>query len=362
MSQIETEKIRPTTGNSKTDGIPTISKWKNESMIRRHSIRAAVKEIVMKSKNRDVIKVGIIGEPHTGKSTQLDTIGHLEHIIAKKMFNVDFAVRTYTRDDFVDIEETIQNLPPGNFILKFQDLSFLKASHGSKKVEKLEQNMTEIRHLDGRKGDKYIINYDYHYNKGLPPYLRQSDFKFFTGIGSSEKDNMDEITGGKYFNKVLLFKKMSDKAPTTEKFTFKLGMKGFFTYKYRNPFIPMLFWNEDSLRFVVSPTRQWIDPLCSTCAMSDDTKETEIDLDNMLAVGSKAFGPVNLHSAIKLKLRANGINVYKKDVTNAEKWLNKIMEKKHINIEDLAVKCGFTPTKTKLRKSIDEVVNFTPAE
>ena len=354
---IETEKVILTPKRFHEDSHrPTITKWKGESMIRVHSMRASVREIVMKSKNRDVIKVGIVGEPHTGKSTQADTIGHLIHKIAKKEYNIDFAVRSYAKDEFMDIKKTLAELPPANYILKFGDLSFLKSVYGTKKVEELQQAMTEIRHLPGGQDVKIILVYDYHYTKGLPPYLRQSDFKYFTGVGSSEKENMEEIVSGRYYQKMLTFKKLADRAPTTEKFSFQLGNKGYFTYKYKQPFIPMLYWNEDTLRVVVSPTREWIDPLCTTCAVSDDTFQSDANIDSVIQHGNKNFGPGNFEAAIKLKLRVNGMNVYNKHVVNAEKWIDKVMEAKKIRLEDFAVKYGLTITNTKLRKSIDEAI------
>lgn len=348
MIEIEREKIVVTPQKDHGEGIPTITKWKGESMIRRQSVRASVKEICMKSKNRDVIKVGIIGEPHTGKSTQADTLAHLIHKISKKMFNVDFAVKAYGKDDFIDIKKTLAALRPANYILKFGDLSFLKSTFGARKVEELQQAMTEIRHLEGGKDVKIIMIYDYHYTKALPPYLRQSDFKYFTGVGSSEKENMEGIVSERYYGKMLLFKKLSDKAPSTEKFSFQLGNKGHFVYKYKQPFIPMLFWNEDSLRIVVSPTRQWVDPVCSICAMADDTFESDANIDKLIEHGNKNFSPGAFEAAVKLKLHSQGINVYSKTVTNAIKWLDKIMDQRKINVEDIAVKYNFTIPRTKL--------------
>lgn len=335
---------------------PIIRPWKGIDMMRVHSIQAAMKEVVMKSKNRDVIKLGIIGEPHTGKTTQADTCGHLIHKIAKKMYNIDFAVRAYDKDAFVDIKKTLAALTPANYVLKFGDLSFLKSSFGAKKVSELEQAMTEIRHLEGGKDVKIIIIYDYHYTKALPPYLRQSDFKIFTGIGSSEIENMEEMIGASWTGKMLRFKKLSDKAPSTGKFSYPIGPHKNFIYDYRNPHIPLLFWNQERLRDVVSPIRQWIDPICAICAASDDTFETDADLEKIISHGSANFGPHNFAAAVKLKLRANGLNVYAKHVTNAEKWLDKVMEKKQIKLEDLAVKLDLSITKTKLRKKIDDAI------
>lgn len=355
---IETQKIVLESNPYREEGHrPTIIQWKDQRVIRSHPVTTGVTEIVKKSKNRDVIKVGVVGEPHTGKSTQLDTLGHLTHKLAKKLLGVDFAVRTYGSDDFIDIEETILNLPPGNFLLKFNDLSFLKSQHGARKVEKVEKNMTEIRHLKGRKGWKYIIYYDYHYNKALPPYLRQSDYKFFTGIGSSEIKNMIEMMGSRYYNTIMFFKKMTDAAPSTEKFTFKLGNKGYHTYQYKEPFIPVLFWNEQRPRILVSPTREWFDKICSICSVADASFKTEIDIDKMIEHGNTNFGKGNFEAAVKLKLHANGINVYNKHVTNATKWIDKIMETRKVRFEDIAVKFNFIPTVTKLRKSIEPVVS-----
>jgi energy-coupling factor transporter ATP-binding protein EcfA2 len=320
-------------------------------------MQAACKEIVMKSKNRDVIKVGIIGEPHTGKSTQAETIAHIIHKMSKKLYNVDFAVRAFDKEAFVDIKKTLKELSPANYVLRFGDLSFLKSQYGHKKIEELEQAMTEIRHLEGGKDVKIIIVYDYHYTKALPPYLRQSDFNFFTGIGSSELVNMAELVGARYDGKIRNFKKLSDRAPSTEKFVFQLGGKGYFTYKYRSPFIPMLFWNQETLRTVVSPTRHWIDPICAICSMSDDDFKTEIDLAKLIEIGQRNFGEYNFEAAIKLKLHSTGVNVYGKNVVNATKWLDKIMEKKKVNLEDLAVKYEFKPTITKLRKSTAEITD-----
>lgn len=351
---LETNKIIVNTGQHQESRRPALVKWKGEWMVRNHSIQAAVSEIVKKSKNRDVVKVGIIGEPDTGKSTQADTISHLLHTLAKKMHNVDFVVKKYEKKDFMNIRQTLSRLEPANYILQFGDLSFLKAAFGIKKIEELQGAMTEIRHMQGGRDVKIIIVYDYHYTKGLPPYLRQSDYKFFTGVGSSEKLNMEEIVSQRFYPKMLFFKKISDSAPSTEKFTFKLGTKGSFTYKYRNPFIPMLFWNEISLRIVVSPTRQWVDPLCSICALADNSMQSTIDLDNLILKGRQNF-KTSFDLAVKNRLQSLGINVFGKTTTKAMRWLDKILACENVDLEDLAAKMNFTITKTYSRYKIDEV-------
>lgn len=359
-SQIEIEKIRPTTiSHNQVEGRPTIIQWKDERIIRPHSIQKAVSEIVKKSMNRDVIKVAIVGEPDTGKTTQADTIAHIFHKIAKKEHNIDFAVRAYDKKAFLNIKDTLAELGknPTNYILKFGDLSFLRATFGAKKIAELEQALTEIRHLPGGKDVKIVIIYDYHYSKALPPYIRQSDFKFFTGVGGEEKKNMGELVGQRFFAKMMRFKKLSDQAPSSGKFTYKLGNKGHHTYTYREPFIPMLYWNESRLRDVVSPKREWIDPYCSICSMSTKHDGPILDSERIIEVGTHKFPPAVFDQAIKLKMHSMGINMYSPRVQQCERWFERIMSSGNMDIAEIAAKRGLAEIKTKLFKSIDEAIN-----
>ena len=350
---IQTRKIVMEGTKSDSDHLPTITKWKKVSMIRVHSMRASVKEIIQTSKNKDVVKIGIIGEPDTGKSTQADTIAHLIHT----MSDIPFAVRSFEKEELVDIKKTLASLDPANYILKFGDLSWLSATASKRQIDELKESLTKIRHLPGGKDVKMIMIYDYHYTKALDPYLRQSEFKYFTGMGSSEKKNMEEAVGKNNMGKMLMFKKMCTRMTAANKFTFKLGNKGYFIYKFRDPFIPMLFWNEDTLRFVVSPTRHWIDQICSICSLSDNSFESEIDIEKLINQGNVNFGPGNFEAAVKLKLFTNGMNVYAKHVTNASKWLDRALETKKISLEDIAAKFNFTLTQTRLRKKMDGVLS-----
>ena len=49
--------------------IPITIEWNGQRMIRNHSIRAAVKDILTISESLDVVKINIIGNPGTGKTT-----------------------------------------------------------------------------------------------------------------------------------------------------------------------------------------------------------------------------------------------------------------------------------------------------
>lgn len=327
---------------------PTVTKWKNEPMIRVHSIRATVKEILQVSKALDVVKVGIVGEPSTGKTTLAKLIAHLVH----KMSDIPWAVRVFGEEEFLNMQRTLESLDPANYILIFDDLSFLT---DRKKIEEVKQAITKIRHL--REDVRIILIYDYHYTLGLDKYLRQANFRYFTGVGSSEDDNLLKIVGTKYQGRIKDFQEKFVEMTTKFKCSFRIGPQKWFTYNYKNPFVVALFFNNARLRYVVFPTREWIDPICSICSSaSGKLIHSEIPIPQFKEESAKKFGPQVFEAAVKLKLFANGMNVYASSVVSAQKYLERALEKKLISLEELATSYGFKITKTRLRQKLDGVL------
>ena len=162
--------------------------------------------------------------------------------------------------------------------------------------------------------------------------------------------------------KVRYFQKMKNKlkiAPDGhKKFSFQLGSKGTFTYTYRKPFIPLLYWNGDSLRYVVSPTREWVDPICSICTKytSKNNFESVIDVSKFAELANDSLGESRMKRAIKNVLNQNGVNVEAKEVLSAERFIKKALAKKEINLDDLANQYGLKPNNTKMRKDIDKIL------
>ncbi|MDC8437974.1 MAG: hypothetical protein LV468_03110, partial [Candidatus Nitrosotenuis sp.] len=112
------------TGRKETDQLrPIVITWKTAKMIRVHSIRASVREIVNVANSLDLVKVGIIGNQSTGKTATAKTIAHLIH----KMSTIPFTVRVFEKDDLLNFEETLKHLTPANYVLVFDDVSFLGA-------------------------------------------------------------------------------------------------------------------------------------------------------------------------------------------------------------------------------------------
>ena len=76
---------------------PIETKWKGEKMIRVHSIKATIREILQVAKALDVVKIGIIGDPSTGKTTLAMTLGHLIHVMSMlpEFGEIPFAFRVF---------------------------------------------------------------------------------------------------------------------------------------------------------------------------------------------------------------------------------------------------------------------------
>ena len=352
MSNIEVIK-NPYVASGKKGQIPVTVEWKGQRMIRGHSLQSSVRDIVRMVQSLDVVKINVIGSPGTGKTTFAHALAHLIHQISEKDFKVPFAVKFLTKDELLHFEETLKGLEPVNWILIFDDVSFLNALVSKNEIEKLKQKFTIIRHIErnGVQVDVKIITiFLTHYTLSMQKYLRQSNFAYYTSVGSSELDNMVKIVGLHYTKLLLKFQKICSNALTRGKFTFNLGHKSkFFTYSYREPFIPLLYHDGDKLRIVVSPKREWIDPFCSTCTNSQpnpmqggkSVKEFAEDLVSK-------FGSQIARNAVRIKLYQNGLNVYPKSVKYALTYIDKHVKEKLPNLQELADYFDFSNDKTVL--------------
>lgn len=336
---------RPESENKKNKAPVTIE-WKGERMIRNHSIRASVDKIVRMNKTLDLVKINLIGDPSTGKSTLAGTIAHLVH----KMAEIPYAVRYFTKDDLLNFKETLKSLSPTNYVLIFDDISFLGGMTTKRQLDIIKNTWTEIRHLPGGQDVKIIAIFNFHYTKGLDKYLRQSNFTYYTSIGSEESDNVLNSVGNQHKKTVAEFKQIWDDAYSNEKFSIIIKRKEKpFTYLHRNPYAPVLFRQGRYLQLVVFPKRQWIDKVCSICTNYDGTIDQNMTLSQFIEDFSRKFGEKgNAKAAVKIKLFQNGINGYPKRVKQAMEYIDQYMQKGVINLEELALAYGVNLNDTKL--------------
>lgn len=346
--QVEDRKLEFLEGSNDL-GTPSTTTWKGTKMVISHSIRSAVKEIIAYTKSLDVVKIGIVGDPSTGKSTLAKLIGHLIHTHSE----VPFTVRIFNKDNLLNFRDTLKSLEPANYVLLFQDVSFLGANADRKQLEMAKQALTEIRHLPGGQDVKIVMSMEYHYNFGLDKYVRQSNFTFWTSVGSSEVDNMEKLVGNRNMPFIYEFQKMYNTAVGTGKWYYQFpGSRKdrFLTYLYKNPFIPVLFLKGQSLRHIVSPSREWVEPICSVCKSADGQFKNSVgDADTFIKDGYSKFTEKVFKAALSHKLRMNGLTIGNKPYVQAEIFIERALQQQLLSLEELAVKCRIKLTKTRLR-------------
>ena len=337
----------------KTDKyLPTIVKWKGVNMIRQESFLAAIKEVVRWAEEIDVTRVGIVGDMHSGKTTMAETISHCIH----KESKLPWGIKILYEKDLMDFENTLKTLTVDtNWILRFDDVSFLDAKHNKKAISQVKEAVTKIRHLEGGKDVKVVLIYNYHYSKGLDKYLRMADFRFFTTVGSEEEDNFEGIMGVKAMSLVKFFAQNRQRAITKKFFQspHPMANKKKFFYKWRDPFIPVLFWNNSTLRMVISPTRKWLEPICTICSNAGGGVDSQINIAKFCEESETKFTKGTFTGVIKQFLREQGVNTYSAKTVQARRYLDKALEMKVFNLEELALHYGLKPTVTKMRKKLD---------
>ena len=328
--------------------VPVTLVWQNARMVRSHSIQACVREIVGQNAFNDVVKVNIVGNPGTGKTTLANTLAHLIHKLAK----IPYTVKVLGREELINIEETLKNLTPTNHVIIFDDISFLASSTSGKKIQKIQQLFTEIRHLPGKQDIKVITIFNFHYTMAISKYLRQSNFHFYTTIGTSDHDNVLKLIGSRYANKLKFFNSITHQANTPPN-VFKIGLGGkgkSFSYTNREPFAPALFYNDDKARYIVFPKREWIDTVCMTCTAGiDDDEIASGNIEDFDKAIQTKFTKQTIMAAIRLKMYISGYDTYSKKTQQARRFIDKWEEKNPITLDQLAKFYGLSQTKTKLK-------------
>ncbi len=331
---------------------PVTVEWQGERMIRGHSLQTSVKEIVRMTQALDVVKLNLIGNPSTGKTTLAESIAHLIHKLSMEMYKVPFAVKFFTREELVNFEATLKKLEGMNQVLIFDDISFLQADTNKHTIEVIKKAFTEIRHLEGGQDIKIVTIFNSHYQMAVQKYLRQADFAYYTSVGSSDFDNVMQVVGKRYGSLLTKFQKIFHQAVTKNRFAFNMdGKKKFFIYPFRKPYGPALFWNSDTLRIVVFPKREWIDTFCNTCNKSMNVKMKDgMSIEDFVKDLDYKFGKTIAKVSVRTKLLQYGHNVYPKTVKQCITYIDKHLSDKLPQLQELADYYGFKDLKTVCRK------------
>jgi len=348
MSQVQVIKYQ--IGAKKKSNVPITEDWKGVKMIRAHSIIATAKEVLGHNKFFQVTRVGIVGNMGTGKSTLAITLAHLIHKIA----DVPFAIRVFDEEALLKFRETITDLEPANYIIIIDDASFLSAQASKQKMDGIKQDITKIRHFPNQVDKRIIMIINWHYEYGLDKMIRSTDFRYCTSVGISDTDNLAKLVGSRYLQMIIQFQQMCVKATKEPfQFSFMLG-KMAFIYNYRKPHIPLLFYNKHTLRFVVSPTRQFIDPTCTLCSNAENkTVQSDVDMNQFLQRLAVTFKPSTVKTALRARLLSIGVNVYPTSAKHCMRAIDNYFAHKIINLDELAKTWKLKDEESRLRKKID---------
>lgn len=363
MVRVVTQTYQSQKFKAKEGGAPLTLTWNEARMIRNHSLRACAREILNANRGLDVVKINLIGSPSTGKTTLAKTLGHLIHEIAYTKTKTPYVVKVFSRAELLDMENTLAKLEPVNHVMIFDDVSWLVAGNNKAKLDQVQKTFTEIRHLPGGQDIKVVIIFNFHYNLSIPKHLRQANFFGYTDLGSSELENTQKLVGMKNTKKLLEFRKAifecgsTYKEPTDDTdeklatFSYKIGKAGKFTYTYRQPFAPALWWNNDSLRHIVFPSREWVQPVCSICSGGHARTKEEIgDVTKFKELADKTYGESKIRNALRIILFQRGINCFSAEIQRATKWITREWDDKIFDYEEIMKLYNLDATKTTINR------------
>lgn len=351
MLQIEQIVRTGTNFDKKQYNKPVVIKWKGVEMVRNHSFLATCREILAWMDEQDLTKIGIIGQSGTGKSTLAEAIAHSIHKFSKTAYTV----KIFGKEQLLNFKQTLELLNheenTQDYILVFDDISFLGADATKRQVEYIKQTETTIRHRPGGRDAKIVLIYNYHYSRGLDKYLRQADFEYYTSVGSQDTENITAKYGTKYIKLIETLKRARISGITNKQWIMRIGDKEQFLYRFRDPFIPCLFWNGQSLRFIVSPKRTFIDPTCATCELAQKY-EPVVKCENMaelIKFGESRYGKSNLRSAVRYEAMRNGIIAPSHGVSYGIRYIRDIINEGKASLQDFLAYYKIKPRAIKRR-------------
>ena len=342
-----------------TDYKRAVMKWKGVKFIRSQSFLAAIEQIVMRAKNNDVIKIGIVGDMGTGKSTLAASIAHAFHARMLSKHRIPYAVRRFGARELANLDGTLRDLAPANYIINFDDVSFMDATTSGKRIAQVKNTLTTIRHRHDGLDVKFCLVYGYHYNRGLDKFLRQTDFMFWTSIGDEEIEYVEAKMHGRTrgANMVRVFRQQYQSAVNTGKWTVRYGKGGKHSYSYRDPFIPLLFGSGGGhIRPIIGPPREFLSEHCHICAIGTGEAADEIEPAVFWRDATETLGPANARQALKLIALENGVSSWPRGVLNAKGAIGAALNRRHVSLHRLLDYVGIEHERPHKRASHDRFV------
>jgi len=306
-----------------------VTQWQGVDIAARHSLQVCVREIAEMQRSLEVTTVGILGREGTGKTTLAKVVGHMLHEklmelkddaqgevdrASMKQIAKGYIVRIFSGEtDLTRFREILEDLPPVNRIIVFDDATFLLQSN----IKQIKHDVTKIRHLES--GDvKTVIIYNYHYARGLDKYLRDTDFHFLTYVHGEDAVNIRDKFGytptqsraiTKYLTHWSKFSKSrridftlrNEKSSVRQTKVMKpngevrfLDSRGpaAVSYRWSDPFRLCMFFDQNRNRVAVFPSERWLKGYesCTVCRNLEEVEESKlIPVADCVRFGQKFF-------------------------------------------------------------------------
>ena len=273
------------TAPSKRSGtaVDYMTTWLHTPIKKSHAMLPAVRDIVRRQRYNDMTTVSIIGREGTGKTNLASVLSHYLHIEMAKMsarqdivldqehldMRRPYGVFWFRAKDFLNFQSTLDSLPKVNRIIIFDDVTFLAGAAGKPAIEKIKQQMIRIRHGENNQDYRVILFHIFHYSRGIDRWIRDTDFKFLTSVGSEEVGNYQDLLGREHTDILRDFKKKNPAFVRGEPLNVSCGPppnRRVLKYIYNKPFRVALYYNSDVLRWMVYPKFTTAIPRgCATC-------------------------------------------------------------------------------------------------
>lgn len=252
-----------------------MTKWLDTVIPASYSLIKKIDKIVNHQLVNQVTTISLRAREGKGKTTVAKGICHLLHKALNQQSKVrtdesdyirkninelkkGYCVRILGKDDLVDFQNLIQDLPKQNRILVFDDLSFLGSST-SKFYMEIKAAVTTVRHI-GDEDFKTVLIFNFHQTKALDNYLRDTNFLIQVAVSTGERKNLDDLYGTNHKNKSILntFYKLYNTLEKKRSVTISLSPKHtpepvLITIKHSDPFRLALFFDGEDLRIFVFP-------------------------------------------------------------------------------------------------------------
>ena len=242
-----------------------------------------------------------------GKSTLVNNMIHLIHQIADKE-NKPIVIIRKRKLDLLKFSEDIDKLPAGDYIMYYDDISFVTdvADKISKAFMKI--GMANIRHSDEAQGIRRVIFIGVvHYTKSFDKFMRDADFYNYTGIGNEEKINAIGIFGKSQEKKIDLFQKRQKIFSVRKRIDIKnVAMKrGILTY-YRDKPFRIALWGGVGVHLMVYSAPVHDRDNSVSCPICSEIKQ-DVDSTKLYDLFEKEFPDNNFKMLLRVALHYSGV-------------------------------------------------------